>query len=660
MVARLRFVPAPPVPAPADDELVVVLDTTWIPHPDQRHPNVVGLRELAEGVMTRRYLNADASTLLDAWVEASGVVPAMTLEGVSFWYGARLGHWLWLVDQLLWINVLDDLLRANPGVREITCDAGTDAPLVAAARLVGERDGLTIGGEASAPAPVIETPAATTTAPAPASAPPRRPTSFVGRLRWRFRPPEPERRRRLVAKRLNAIAAEPAGRLLVVQAHALQRIDTSAGPRFINPYLGPVLDRLRGGRLDPFEVDLRATMADLDPKWKQLESRDRSRSLPLDVIGTLGVKTTGAVRPRDEARARADLILAGAAALRVSGVDLGPSLARIVADRVAGTLGRRIVDVDRIRALLRRTHADGILLADEYHRQDWLAAAAAEGVPVAAVQHGVISPLHTGYVHGTRPPELRLPGRTYVFGPWERDVLTRTSVYRPEEVVVGGSPRLDLVRTSAGTAGSPDDSFRRELGVAPGDRMIVLSGTWGHQQRRFHYPIALAQLFQAPLERVHVVVKLHPSEKDEGPYRAIIEGLAAAGGFAPPPVTVVQTIDLYRLLAAADAHLGIHSTLLTEAVATGTPNLLATGLAGADLLGYVDAGVAVPVRTGADMLAVLDRPRGEVMRDADREAFLKLHFEPGDASRRIADDLLAWMGSEDGLREGPRLETASG
>ena len=103
--------------------------------------------------MTRRYLNADASALLDAWVEASGVVPAMTLEGVSFWYGARLGHWLWLVDQLLWINVLDDLLSANPGVREITCDAGTDAQLVAAARLVGERDGLTIGGEAAAPAP---------------------------------------------------------------------------------------------------------------------------------------------------------------------------------------------------------------------------------------------------------------------------------------------------------------------------------------------------------------------------------------------------------------------------------------------------------------------------------------------------------------------------
>ena len=289
-----------------------------------------------------------------------------------------------------------------------------------------------------------------------ASAPPRRPTSFVGRLRWRFRPPEPERRRRLVAKRLNAIAAEPAGRLLVVQAHALQRIDTPAGPRFINPYLGPVLDRLRGGRLDPFEVDLRATMADPDAKWAsarvrrplaQPPDRRRRHARGQDDAARSSRATRRAPAPTGSSPA--------AAALEVSGVDLGPSLARIVADRVAGSLGRRIVDVDRIRALLRRTHADGILLADEYHRQDWLAAAAAEGVPVAAVQHGVISPLHTGYVHRTRPPELRLPGRTYVFGPWERDVLTRTSVYRPEEVVVGGSPRLDLVGTDAGTAAEP-------------------------------------------------------------------------------------------------------------------------------------------------------------------------------------------------------------
>ncbi len=110
--------------------------------------------------------------------------------------------------------------------------------------------------------------------------------------------------------------------------------------------------------------------------------------------------------------------------------------------------------------------------------------------------------------------------------------------------------------------------------------MVVVSGTWGPIYRQFHYPIALANLVDRPLPRVHLVVKLHPGERDEGPYRAVIEGVAAAHGFEPPPVTVVQSVDLYRLLRAADAHLGLHSTVLTEAVATGTPNLLAVDVAG--------------------------------------------------------------------------------
>ena len=152
--------------------------------------------------------------------------------------------------------------------------------------------------------------------------------------------------------------------------------------------------------------------------------------------------------------------------------------------------------------------------------------------------------------------------------------------------------------------------LRRELGVADDEQMVVISGTWGGLYRRFHYPIALAALVDRPLPGVHLVVKLHPGEPDEGPYRAIIERAAAARGVAPPRVTTVQSVDLYRLLAAADAHLGIHSTVLTEAVVTRTPNLLADGVAGADLLGYLAARVAVPVRDGGDLLAALAADAG--------------------------------------------------
>ena len=76
---------------------------------------------------------------------------------------------------------------------------------------------------------------------------------------------------------------------------------------------------------------------------------------------------------------------------------------------------------------------------------------------------------------------------------------------------------------------------------------------------------------------------------------------------------------------------------------TRTPNLLADGLAGADLLGYVAAGVAVPVRDGGDLLAALGAAASGALREGDAAAFTAAHFEPGIASERIAGELTAWL-----------------
>ncbi len=343
-------------------------------------------------------------------------------------------------------------------------------------------------------------------------------------------------------RRFERLQRETEPRLLVVQAHVRQRIDTSSGTRLINPFLGPVMDRLRGTRLDPVEVDIRSEMGD-DVAWERLRAPASERTLPFDVLAM-----TGPVITKAEARALAEptvaRIGAGTTPLVIGGIDLGPAIAALAARRSRRLLAESIREIERIRALIRRLRPAGILIADEYHRQDWLAAAAAEGIPVTAIQHGVIHPWHVGYIHRSRPPELRLPKRTYVFGAWERTLLTTASVYHPDEVVVSGSPRLDLVEPSV----SDRDAVRRELGVAPDERLVVLSGTWGAMDRRFQYPIALMRLFDRPIPGVHVVVKRHPTERDEGPYQRIFEAAAAAGGHPPQPLTIVQAIDLYALL----------------------------------------------------------------------------------------------------------------
>jgi len=420
------------------------------------------------------------------------------------------------------------------------------------------------------------------------------------------------------------------------------------------------VDRLRGTRLEPIVLDIRAR-AGQDAAWERLGSGRERRVLPLDALaaeppGSTASDASASAQSAGDSRSASPVPASGSAPPAVDpgiaawrdsvgspieafGIDLGPLLAAEVAETASRWLPGMAVSIERIERFLARIRPAGIVLADEYHRQDWMAAAGAQGIPVAAVQHGMIYRHHNGYIHAARPTSLRLPQRTYVFGRWERDLLRTASVYRDDEVNVGGSPRLDFVVSDPGGR----ERTRAELGIGADERLVLVSGTWGGLYRRFHYPIALAAVVDRPLPRVHFVVKLHPGEPDEGPYRAIIEGAATAGGFAPPPITIVQSIDLYRLLAAADAHLGIHSTVLTEAVVTRTPNLLVDGLAGADLLGYVPAGVALSVRDGAGLLAALDAAAAGALTEADAAAFADAHFEPGSASERIAASLEDWL-----------------
>lgn len=639
---------------------LVVTDTTVTFSPDERSDRVL-LRDIAERILAERDLFAEAAEQLDGWATASGIAERMTVDGTSYWYYVRLGQWMWLVDRLLDAAIVETLLL-DVRPTGLVVDGGVAQGIVAAARAAASHHGLAFRAAEvaqDAPSEILDAsdapavgaqahPPATAAPAGPAAAAPPPPRSIPARIRGRLaralgRPPTDEkaRRRALVADRLARLATEP-GRLLVVMAHARQRIGAADDPRMINPYLGPIAEALRDSRLDPIGVETAVRLT--SEGWDRIEADDRL--LPGDALSiALRLETRESrdilAEPGrdDEVQAILADIATISTPLLADGIDLGPELVERVVDRAGRVLPGKRRAYRQIRSLIRTLRPAGILVADEYHRQEWLAAAESEEVRSAAVQHGLIYRWHNGYIHRERPASLRLPDRTYVFGDWERRLLTTGSVYRPEEVRVGGSPRLDLVRPGATNAGA----IRRQLGVAADDRLVVLSATWGPLYRTYLFPIALAGLFDRPLPRVHVVVKLHPSERDEGPYRAVIVGAARAAGFAPPPITVVQDIDLYGLLAAADAHLGIHSTVLTEAVVTGTANLIADRFRNADLLGYVEAGVATPVRNGADLLAALDAPQDRGALATARQRFLDDHFEPGRASDRIAADLLAWL-----------------
>ena len=199
-------------------------------------------------------------------------------------------------------------------------------------------------------------------------------------------------------------------------------------------------------------------------------------------------------------------------------------------------------------------------------------------------------------------------------------------------MVVTGSPR-PLASDDRVESGDRE-AVRRELGFRDGDRLLVVSVAHNEVLGELHTFGLLERTLGGPLPGIHVVIKLHPQDQGEPRHEVLLRGLAAARGYEAPRVSIVKDLDLYRLLRAADAHLGQYSTVLSDAVVAGTPNLIAVGQPHADSLDYVGAGVATPVRTVDDVRAFVAEPRPTD--PAARRAFLDAHYRPGDGAERLA------------------------
>jgi hypothetical protein len=623
---RIVFVEtAERAPEPRADTAVVVLDTSWTPAPGDRS-DLVPARPLLGAVLEGVDLYDHALDLVDAWAAAAGIADRLTVDGVTYWFRLRETMWRWLHERLLWRGLVASL-----------------DPSPVATIIVVPSDETALGDVAR-----LTWPGRVTTGPEPVAASRMRHgflgrvpgASRLGRLVRRSRAaiaPNPEQAERacrdsVLARRVAGIVGGPAPRVIVLTNPATyQRVGAEGGTP-ADPLFGSVIPRLRETGITPvlFGTHLNHHR---DEQWAPVEAEPSL--LPQSLLRARWST------PDDDPRAeKAVAAIAPALAplrrvpLDADGVDLGPAFVDALEAAAARIVRSDVQMLPRITRLIGEIAPRAILLAQEGIRTPWLMAGDRTGVPVFAVQHGILYPRHPGYAP-IRHPRLVLPQRTFVHGDAERDMLVGRGVYRPDEVEVSGSPRLDLdaAPTDAAAAERERAEIRRELGVAIGDKLLVVSTVHLRFVQRSHFVHMLARILGGPLPGVHVVFKQHPGEFDAGPYRALLAGLARAGGYETPPITVVKDIDLYRLLRAADAHLGGLSTVLTEAVIVGTTNLIALVDQHADLLDYVAAGVARPVRSPDDLQAELRNLRPP---DAGaRKAFLDQHYRSGDATGRI-------------------------
>jgi hypothetical protein len=620
---RIRFVDHPAdagSPDPAMD--VVVLDTAWTPAGDDR-ANMAPVRHTLHDILARVEFHDELERSLDRWAAAVGAVDRFKVGDVSWWYRVRLLIQWDLHERMIWCHVLRALVRDDHTLIEVP---STRPALIDAARAMADgRSRLTV--EVVEPPPVPEPPP-------PAWTVRRVLAGFRRRLRRRIRPPRPRKvvlaeRRAVVEARMDRILEDPGSILVIESARAAQVVTTGDRDEVEEPFLGPGVRRLHERGIGTTSVVLGADhRADAD--WQLLVTEDRT--LPQAAISLRFLPADGELQVVDRSTAWATDV--PSIQIMVAGIDLGPSILAMARSYASGWLGRQVVWFRRAEAFLSSLRPRAIFLDREDSRLVWMAAAHDLGIPVVAVQHGLIYPGHTTY----RVPDtvgVTRPDCTCVFGTYERDVLVRDCYYDPTSVIVTGSPRAEPGDPSWASSATERDGVRRALGVAASDRLLVVSVVHNPVAGDIYSVEMVARLLGGPLPGVHVVFKLHPQETGATPFEAVLAGLARAGRYDPPPMTSIRDIDLYRLLRSADAHLGLYSTVLTDAVVVGLPNLIATGQAFSDLLGYVPAGVATPVSSIEELRAAMADPRPP---DPERRtAFLADHFEPGDAAGRIAD-----------------------
>ena len=657
------------VELPADGAHTVVLSPWWSAGPVPS-PSVTGLRELAAPVLRDVDIQGSSIVALDAWVAATGIADLFRFDGVSWWDRVRMAVRWDVYELVLWRHLLGRLDHAqfdraivpadHPHLAAACRAVGIDVEIVGAGtvdedpevvlpRQADDVEPATASEEteperrSAAPAVSVTTPVRPTSTAGPGSPAASAPRSLQTRIRRRTRlvlsrfgvmapppPPRPKRtRREQLDDRFERMAASE-GYLAVTWAGAFQVVEGPGAARLADPIIQPAVDSLAAAGQTVTLLVHGQSHRDGDA-WQTIRADERI--LPFSYVRArcrtdedADIDTSGLV---DRFATRA---LPG---LDIDGCDLGPAVLDLLAvytgpwlddRRRWGRWAGRFLDDLRPRA---------ILLDREGTRPDWIGAARARGIPVVAQQHGMIYPGNPEYFR-PRLDGSPIPDRTGVFGSWERELLVGSAGFAPDEVVVTGSPRVrgnDVGRLDAGAR----RAVRASLGVAPGVRMLVVSAA--------HSPFGelltacmLATVLDGPLPGIHVVVKLHPQDRTPGDYAGLFAGLAAQGAYEPTAVTVVRDIDLWQLLGAADAHLGQASTVLTDAVAAGVPNMVAIGQAHADPLGYVAAGVAVGVRSVDDVRAFMAAPA--ITRTEDREAFLAAHFRPGDATERLVDLLV--------------------
>jgi UDP-N-acetylglucosamine 2-epimerase len=259
------------------------------------------------------------------------------------------------------------------------------------------------------------------------------------------------------------------------------------------------------------------------------------------------------------------------------------------------------------RSLLSELNPDLLLLVNEYghFERSLLIAAKERNIPVLAIQHGNFTPSHQGYIYhrddispdgAVTEPFCPIPDLTTVWGSCFKRLLTETSAYPENKVVVTGNPGYDILSQIRESCTRED--VLKPYQIDP-SKKIVLWTTQSHGLTDEENQKNINAVNQAAGELPDCVfiIKQHPNEPEkytrfyESQKQSVLDNIV----IVPPKANILE------LILTCDMMMAKWSTTIIEAMAMDKDIVVLNLGSDRDRADYVRQNIAAGVYRADDL-----------------------------------------------------------
>jgi glycosyltransferase involved in cell wall biosynthesis len=277
-----------------------------------------------------------------------------------------------------------------------------------------------------------------------------------------------------------------------------------------------------------------------------------------------------------------------------------------------------------------------------------IVAANKQGIPVLAMQHGVISPLNRGYIYSERDvdqhgsiqsPYCILPDKIAVFGSKYRDLLVDQGNFPESTVVVTGNPKFDKLFQMVKQF-KDSDHIRTWLGVPRKSKILVWTTQthWLSKEENLKNIDTVYSALDEIEDDIELIIKLHPNEDQ-----------SASLYLQDPrvnPIVLGKNVDILQLIYISDLMLTKDSMTSTEAIALDKPVILLNLSGNPDIIDCAEQGVAKGIYKKEDLkeaIVNLLRDDSDLARNREKYIMAEYHLIDGKSSHRMAQLILSMI-----------------